>query len=457
MALSFNGSSQYVSRTANLPAFSGFTICGWTIQASDPNANVGICGLNNSGDTGVNLLTQSDGTTLNIWNGSSDTGFSSSPSVGTAYFFALTGDASGIVGYWRALGSNTFTTLSVSNATSGSPSNMHLGTYFTSFAQFMYPGRFWNVKIWDRKLTSAELMVESFYARPMYPASINLWWKLKNATDTADYSGNARTATFFNTPTVSDDTVNLWATRRRIFTSAAAVTNDIAAVGSLSITGAADLDALGSLSAAGALSISGVADLDAQGSLVAAGALSITGAADLDARGSLVAAGALSITGAADLDATGSLVAAGSVAISGSASLTGSLNDISAAGAISISGVADLDAIGSLAAAGALSIAGIADLDATGSLTAAGSLSITGAADLAGVLASDMSAVGSLSISGAASLTAIGQLIASGEIRITGVASLAGATAIPSSDQTVTVSGPLTATVHGPFTSTVNG
>jgi formylmethanofuran dehydrogenase subunit C len=59
----------------------------------------------------------------------------------------------------------------------------------------------------------------------------------------------------------------------------AAVASEIAAAGSLSITGSADLDATGALLAAGSLAINGVADLDATGNLLAAGALSITGSA----------------------------------------------------------------------------------------------------------------------------------------------------------------------------------
>lgn len=200
---------------------------------------------------------------------------------------------------------------------------------------------------------------------------------------------------------------------------------DITASGLLSITGAADLDALGTLTAAGALSITGTADLDATGTLAAAGALSITGTADLDALGALIAAGALSINGTADLDATGSLSATGSLVINGAADLTsGAVSDISASGTLSISGVADLDATGSLSASGLLAINGLADLDALGSLVAVGALSINGVADLTDASDNDLVASGALSINGAANLTAIGQMSAIGELAIFGFADL---------------------------------
>jgi len=186
---------------------------------------------------------------------------------------------------------------------------------------------------------------------------------------------------------------------------AAGAASDIAAIGSLSITGVADLDALGSLLAAGTLSITGVADLDARGTLIAAGALSITGAADLDASGSLLAAGSLSISGAADLDAIGQLIAAGSIVINGSADLTSAATE-------------------DIAATGSLSISGVADLDATGSLLAAGLLQINGLASLTSGDENDLSAVGLLQITGSATLTSFGALIAAGSIVITGSADL---------------------------------
>ena len=113
------------------------------------------------------------------------------------------------------------------------------------------------------------------------------------------------------------------------------------------------------------MSITGAADLDAVGNLLAAGSLAITGAADLTgaAANDIAAAGSLSITGSADLDAIGQLLAAGSIVITGAADLTGvSANDIAASGALSITGTADLDAIGQLLASGSIFITGIAAL-----------------------------------------------------------------------------------------------
>lgn len=161
--------------------------------------------------------------------------------------------------------------------------------------------------------------------------------------------------------------------------------------------------------------------LEAAGSedISATGSLSISGAADLDARGSLVAAGAASITGAADLDARGSLAAAGVVRISGVAELTDAASqDIAAVGSLAVSGVAALNAPGRLTAAGALSIAGAADLEGNGVLRADGSLVIAGSAVVRA--SGQISAAGQIAIFGAALLVdanaAVGYLIGTARV-----------------------------------------
>jgi hypothetical protein len=245
----------------------------------------------------------------------------------------------------------------------------------------------------------------------------------------------------------------------------------IQAVGSISISGVANLNATGQLVAAGSLAITGVAPLASQ-EASAAGSLSIAGAAVLNAVGALVAAGSVAINGvanllgtrpligrpskqlgpyfllfrratgatrltdilraagsvavvgAASLSASGALAAAGSVSISGNADLVGSSSDIVATSTVSITGNAGLTASGDVIAAGSASISGAAVLIGTGTVVAAGSLVIVGAnADL---VPSDVaiSALGTIAINGAADLAAIGSLSAAGSLVVSGSAVL---------------------------------
>jgi hypothetical protein len=53
-------------------------------------------------------------------------------------------------------------------------------------------------------------MIESFYERPAFPSSLNIWSKMDYAGDTGDYSGNARSWTTAGTLTTEDLGVALW-------------------------------------------------------------------------------------------------------------------------------------------------------------------------------------------------------------------------------------------------------
>ena len=366
MAVRCSG-TQRLHRTANLPGSTSVTICGWAQSISHSGAfeclasvaaaasspgNAMELGLNSAGNLFVTTYSGGSDSTVFSFN------------EGEPFFWAMSNNGtggSGCVGYARPFGTNT---LLSATATGMSFTTAAVGVADNGWTE-RFNGRVWNVKCWDRVLTAAELLVVSYYRRPLFPASLNFWWPLDRHTDTNDYGGLARAPTVTGTLTTEDGSFGLWTPRRRVFIPAAAAGggNDISAAGALSISGAAALNAAGSLAAAGAVSITGAADLDARGTLNAAGTVSITGAADLDAAGVLVAAGTISIAGAADLDAIGNLAAAGALSISGAADLSGSDIDIVASGSLSITGVAALTAVGQLLAAGSIVVTGAATLD----------------------------------------------------------------------------------------------
>jgi hypothetical protein len=139
--------------------------------------------------------------------------FASSPPANVPICMALVGDGTGpntLRGYWRAptdtawamqqMGNGSFT---VAQATLGNDLS----------GATVFDGRIWNATLWDRALTEAELMVESFFERPHYPSSLNFWWPLYSASDVADRSGNGRNPTVTGTLTSEDRTFNLWRPR----------------------------------------------------------------------------------------------------------------------------------------------------------------------------------------------------------------------------------------------------
>jgi formylmethanofuran dehydrogenase subunit C len=445
VAVYVNGTGDAVRRTANLPSSSLFTIAGW---ARHVTVNTGterpiVFFGNDFGEFRL-IWRTSNAFAVNVSGANSN--FSANPPTdGTWFYWGIwvsgTG-ASQFGGWWRDVAGNSGTV----TRNSASVTVASLDICRNRAASAYYNGDVANVAVYDAALTQDEWLQNMFAYVPVARRDVLRYhWPLLDSSDTRDLSGNAWSPTLTTVDTADGPPIR-WLSRVALhpFASAGA-SEDIAAAGTLSITGSADLDASGSLAAAGTLSVTGAADLDASGALLAAGTVSITGAADLDALGTLAATGTLSVTGAADLDALGELSAAGTLSINGDASLTGgapidlaadgtlsivgaaSLNAsgaLAAAGTVSVTGAADLDAQGALAAAGSLSVTGAADLDARGTLSAAGTVSINGSAFLADADSEDLLASGSLAISGAATLTAAGALTAAGSLSVTGSADL---------------------------------
>lgn len=214
MAVRLDTAGESLLRTANVPAQTACTICGWAVMVTDRNIETALCSLE-SGTTSaasyVILATNADGTALKVWNTTGEGTTFATITVGVPFFFALTtagNTAASQIGYFRAYGSNTLSSGNPPGTGSTfTPAALYVG--IDSFGEW-FNGRVWNVKVWDRVLSSEELLIESFYDRPQFPASLNVWWQLPNASDTADRSGNARAPTVGGTLSTEDSVVNLW-------------------------------------------------------------------------------------------------------------------------------------------------------------------------------------------------------------------------------------------------------
>lgn len=354
MAVRFDASGDDLRRTANLPTSTAFTISGWAHMVTDTNAFATLCSLESGAVSAANYLllsTDSDGTSLKVW--SSATGASSATIAtlvpGTPFFFALTCSGTGAtsaIGYYKAAGSNALTSVSYN------------GVSFTSGALFIandsftepFSGRVWGVKVWDRALSAAELLAESYFDRPIFPSSLNCWWPLPNSSDTTDKGGNARNPTVTGTLTTEDSSFNLWKPRQRVFVPAAVSgaisgTSDMVfGAGSSTLTGA------GALAGTAALVFgAGSSTLTGAGALTGSSALTFTPAGTLAGAGSLAGAAAMLFGGTGALDGAGALAGSSAIVFTP----TGTL-DVPAG---EISGVASmvLSASGALTGAGELS------------------------------------------------------------------------------------------------------
>lgn len=241
MAVRFDTGGEAIQRSANVPTSTAYTCCGWGRIVTDNNAISIIANLEAAAVADIlAFAADSDGTTLSIfWDGGTEFANVLAVTVGQDFFWALTssGNAAGDkIGYARLSSSNALTSAASGTAADGFTSaNMSFGCATSSALPFN--GRVWNIKCWDRVLTAAELLVESYYRRVMYPSSLNFHWPLDRHTDLNDYGGNGRAGTAVGTLSTEDVGLGLWRNRRRVFVPAAAASTGGPLVGGSLVNG----------------------------------------------------------------------------------------------------------------------------------------------------------------------------------------------------------------------------
>lgn len=229
MAVRFDAVGDELNRTANISSNTAFTYMMWTVLDNDAGTGTYqpyVFGLSADTTQGYSCGLLSDVFRIEVYEGgvAVRNGVASGrPALGTpaCIFLRCSGVGAGLLtGGYRTPAQNAFTTAS---ATLGTLSAVTQVFYAGLFGAFWQDGRKWNVKVWDRALSDAELSAESYFERVMYPASLNLHWPLPNAGDTADRSGNGRNPTVVGTLTTGDTISNLWRPSPKIFVPQAVV------------------------------------------------------------------------------------------------------------------------------------------------------------------------------------------------------------------------------------------
>lgn len=434
MAVRLDAAGDYLQRTANLPTTTAFTVCGWSRVVTDQGALVyQPIAVNLNGSFDAWYLYWSNGTFSSQMRvgcavggvESSGTALGSRPAAGTDFFWYIkcSGTGAGLLeAGWRPADSNTFVTATATmSASVGTLNDLRLGNVI---ATYYMDGRFWAAKCWDRALTAAELLIESYYAQPMFPASVNFWWPLPNTSNTNDISGNGRNATVGGTLATEDGVWGQWQPSPQIIfpaasgisgTFAVTETNDaISASGTTTILGsfartATDdtLSASGTTTVLGSLAITtgddtltasgtvgspvdgtfAVTEVDdtmsASGTTTIVGSLALTTTADvLSATGTTTVVGTMTVTVAND-----TLSANGTTTIVGSVSITEANDTMVASGSVgsgvegtfSVTGQNDtMSASGTTTLVGTFTVTGTNDiLSATGTTTVLGTLAVT--------------------------------------------------------------------------------
>lgn len=210
--------TQNLKRTASLPDDIAFTACGWATLDSKTGFQCVF-----SLDDGVNWASlgyEASPSAAVIMTGGATGGGRGvliDPTAGDPFFWAYA--ASGVsnatnIGYMRLATQNTLTSASYTGGdrTTMTPTGLYIGA--DGFGS-PFSGRLWNVKVWDRALSAAELLIESYYRRVMFPSSIHLQWEMDRHDQVFDVSGNGKSPTITGTLATADGWFGLWKPRRR--------------------------------------------------------------------------------------------------------------------------------------------------------------------------------------------------------------------------------------------------
>lgn len=385
--------TQDLKRTANLPDDIAFTLCGWARLSVDANAFCGLASIDSGSNPSqyITLETDADGTSLHVVTDGATAGALASLTVGTDFFWAVSSSgtaAANTVAYYRTASANTFTTANPTGTRAAmTPAQVVvMGSGFGDAFGERFNGAVWNVKCWDRVLTAAELLIESYYERVKFPASLNFQWLLPNTSNVTDSSGNARSATVTGTLSTEDSHFGLWKPRRRIIFPPGASTQSFSysAAGGITLSGAATKAMVRTKTGAGGITLSGAATQVRKVTRAAAGGISLSGAAAFAKGIAKTAAGGVSLSGAAAQARVAARTAAGGINLSGAASVSSSGTQTfsyTAVGGMILAGAATLARVVARVAAGGLQLGGAATASSheqRRTVTAAGGITLGG-------------------------------------------------------------------------------
>jgi hypothetical protein len=213
MPIRFNSSGDYARLTSNLPAVDNFTICGWIkLKSNQTGTWRYYAGLEDAASsatawvlTGINT---DDDLELSTSGGADNDAVL--PSLDTWIWFSVQTDPSDPDTFNAAYAEppdETFglTQQVVNSGVSFTPAVLHLGS--DSWGEWV-DCEMAHVKVWDRRLSSAELLDEYLYQLTPYDATnLRAYWPLADSTDTGDDSGNGYDLTFNGVATGGADPV----------------------------------------------------------------------------------------------------------------------------------------------------------------------------------------------------------------------------------------------------------
>jgi len=183
-SLLIDASGEYARRTANLPPANSFTVCGWwRMDARKTSDYQTVFSLDNASSTWITLQWDNANNFLIHRNGSSGV-FTTTPSAGNWYFWAVTSDGTTIT---ARLWSEAGTLLDTKSCSYANPSATAMYVGNNGWDEYDN-GKHKHVRVWDTVLTLDEIVYESRSDWPIRTQNLNTAFD----SDGTDLSGNSR-------------------------------------------------------------------------------------------------------------------------------------------------------------------------------------------------------------------------------------------------------------------------
>lgn len=201
MSVRFDGATDRYSSTNTGVTASPWTVSLWAKLQVDRDDYTSFFQFRSASNQ-TTFQTQANGTSLQIYDGTADRNSTlTGLTVGTWYSLAVVRTSATSVTIYRgqtgATTSQTLTTSTVSTPTAFELGNDALNEFLN--------GNLANVQVWSAALTQPEIETEWATWDAVRTSNLVRHHKFKDAAETTDYSGNARTLTSAGTPTFDAD------------------------------------------------------------------------------------------------------------------------------------------------------------------------------------------------------------------------------------------------------------
>lgn len=202
MSVRFDGSTdEYFG--ASIVSITGWTVTCWAKLQVDRNNYSTIFAWDGSADDGLWFQTGTSGTSLQVWDGTSDRAFSiGAMSVGVWMRYALTRPTSTSVTLYAATDVGAVSSQTITTSSTGTYSAINIGN--SPESEFLN-GNVANLKAYSALLTQSEIEAEWASWDAVRTTSLVRHHKFKDAAETIDYSGNGFSLTSGGSPTFDSD------------------------------------------------------------------------------------------------------------------------------------------------------------------------------------------------------------------------------------------------------------